>query len=279
MLRSICTINVAGVEFPMQLLKSLHLFPSLAPLLPLSISRSVLSLLRQCYSTRKIQFSARIRREFCTFFTVLWNKNKKHQMQFNIYAPHAAKLPAPPPTSLPSLPSPLLHACQNTFQLLPGQRCVYAICALTDMFSALFSARLQRNSLAIFTWFSLDFHWKSMQASAALDWLQIMESKSWLRSSDNSVDAFPKLTNSSPFSHSLRCSTIREGIIRCILATDMARHNEILTQFIEITPIFDYNNRAHINLVSARRNSVWIPVAITPSLLSLAHSAALHDTY
>ncbi|ALC49265.1 Pde9 [Drosophila busckii] len=29
----------------------------------------------------------------------------------------------------------------------------------------------------------------------------------------------------------------------------MARHNEILTQFIEITPVFDYNNRAHINLL------------------------------
>lgn len=44
-------------------------------------------------------------------------------------------------------------------------------------------------------------------------------------------------------------SQIREGIIRCILATDMARHNEILTQFKEITPTFDYTNRAHINLV------------------------------
>ncbi|XP_026846038.1 high affinity cGMP-specific 3',5'-cyclic phosphodiesterase 9A [Drosophila persimilis] len=44
-------------------------------------------------------------------------------------------------------------------------------------------------------------------------------------------------------------NTIREGIIRCILATDMARHNEILTQFMEITPIFDYSNRAHINLL------------------------------
>jgi len=44
-------------------------------------------------------------------------------------------------------------------------------------------------------------------------------------------------------------SNIREGIIRCILATDMARHNEILTQFMEITPVFDYSNRAHINLV------------------------------
>ncbi|XP_061400811.1 high affinity cGMP-specific 3',5'-cyclic phosphodiesterase 9A [Musca vetustissima] len=42
---------------------------------------------------------------------------------------------------------------------------------------------------------------------------------------------------------------IREGIIRCILATDMARHNEILTQFKEVTPVFDYSNRAHINLL------------------------------
>ncbi|XP_065077275.1 high affinity cGMP-specific 3',5'-cyclic phosphodiesterase 9A isoform X2 [Ochlerotatus camptorhynchus] len=42
---------------------------------------------------------------------------------------------------------------------------------------------------------------------------------------------------------------VREGIIRCILATDMARHNEILTQFIEATPIFDYNNKVHTNLL------------------------------
>lgn len=43
--------------------------------------------------------------------------------------------------------------------------------------------------------------------------------------------------------------TVREGIIRCILATDMARHNEILGQFTEVTPEFDYSNIAHINLV------------------------------
>lgn len=43
---------------------------------------------------------------------------------------------------------------------------------------------------------------------------------------------------------------IREGIIRCILATDMARHNEILSNFKEITPDFDYTNKAHVNLVS-----------------------------
>jgi hypothetical protein len=43
---------------------------------------------------------------------------------------------------------------------------------------------------------------------------------------------------------------VREGIIRCILATDMARHNEILTQFREIIPIFDYSNASHKNLVS-----------------------------
>jgi hypothetical protein len=43
---------------------------------------------------------------------------------------------------------------------------------------------------------------------------------------------------------------IREGIIRCILATDMARHNDILTQFRETMPVFDYKNTVHKNLVS-----------------------------
>jgi len=43
---------------------------------------------------------------------------------------------------------------------------------------------------------------------------------------------------------------VREGVIRCILATDMARHNEILAQFKEITPEFDFSNKAHTNLVS-----------------------------
>lgn len=42
---------------------------------------------------------------------------------------------------------------------------------------------------------------------------------------------------------------VREGMIRCILATDMARHNEILTNFKEILPIFNYNDKAHVNLV------------------------------
>ncbi|XP_008550613.1 uncharacterized protein LOC103573353 [Microplitis demolitor] len=44
--------------------------------------------------------------------------------------------------------------------------------------------------------------------------------------------------------------TVREGIIRCILATDMARHNEILGQFTDVVQEFDYQNRAHINLLS-----------------------------
>lgn len=43
---------------------------------------------------------------------------------------------------------------------------------------------------------------------------------------------------------------VREGMIRCILATDMARHNEILTNFREITPVFNYDDKAHVNLVS-----------------------------
>jgi 3'5'-cyclic nucleotide phosphodiesterase len=43
---------------------------------------------------------------------------------------------------------------------------------------------------------------------------------------------------------------VREGVIRCILATDMARHNEILDQFKQITPVFDFANLTHANLVS-----------------------------
>ncbi|KRT86360.1 hypothetical protein AMK59_1285, partial [Oryctes borbonicus] len=43
--------------------------------------------------------------------------------------------------------------------------------------------------------------------------------------------------------------TVREGMIRSILATDMARHNEILSQFREIIPDFDYSNKAHVNLL------------------------------
>lgn len=54
------------------------------------------------------------------------------------------------------------------------------------------------------------------------------------------------------FAQSFYCSVIREGIIRCILATDMARHNEILTQFQEVSPNFDYTNEGHINLVSKK---------------------------
>ncbi|XP_014243298.1 probable 3',5'-cyclic phosphodiesterase pde-1 isoform X1 [Cimex lectularius] len=43
---------------------------------------------------------------------------------------------------------------------------------------------------------------------------------------------------------------VREGIIRCILATDMARHNEILAQFREaFLQGFDYSNKTHINLL------------------------------
>ncbi|CAH1991853.1 unnamed protein product [Acanthoscelides obtectus] len=43
---------------------------------------------------------------------------------------------------------------------------------------------------------------------------------------------------------------VREGMIRSILATDMARHNEILTNFKEILPNFNYDDKGHVNLVS-----------------------------
>ncbi|KAM9448849.1 high affinity cGMP-specific 3',5'-cyclic phosphodiesterase 9A isoform 5-T5 [Salvelinus alpinus] len=38
---------------------------------------------------------------------------------------------------------------------------------------------------------------------------------------------------------------IREGIIKCILATDMTRHNEILNKFKSILPVFDFSNKDH----------------------------------
>ncbi|XP_077574784.1 high affinity cGMP-specific 3',5'-cyclic phosphodiesterase 9A-like isoform X2 [Stigmatopora nigra] len=37
----------------------------------------------------------------------------------------------------------------------------------------------------------------------------------------------------------------RSGMIKCILATDMARHNEILNKFKSILSIFDYRNKEH----------------------------------
>ena len=39
-------------------------------------------------------------------------------------------------------------------------------------------------------------------------------------------------------------------ICRCILATDMARHNEILSDFKNIIPVFDVNSQDHRNQVS-----------------------------
>ncbi|XP_061635602.1 high affinity cGMP-specific 3',5'-cyclic phosphodiesterase 9A-like isoform X2 [Phyllopteryx taeniolatus] len=38
---------------------------------------------------------------------------------------------------------------------------------------------------------------------------------------------------------------MRAGIIKCILATDMARHNEILNKFKTIQPVFDFRNKDH----------------------------------
>ncbi|XP_059172055.1 high affinity cGMP-specific 3',5'-cyclic phosphodiesterase 9A-like [Physella acuta] len=37
----------------------------------------------------------------------------------------------------------------------------------------------------------------------------------------------------------------RDGMIRCILATDMAKHNEILNSFKSIIPHFDFNDKEH----------------------------------
>ncbi|KAM4731337.1 LOW QUALITY PROTEIN: high affinity cGMP-specific 3',5'-cyclic phosphodiesterase 9A [Anableps anableps] len=42
---------------------------------------------------------------------------------------------------------------------------------------------------------------------------------------------------------------IREGIIKCILATDMTRHNEILNKFKSILSGFDFTNKEHKDLL------------------------------
>ncbi|XP_046582957.1 high affinity cGMP-specific 3',5'-cyclic phosphodiesterase 9A-like isoform X1 [Haliotis rubra] len=38
---------------------------------------------------------------------------------------------------------------------------------------------------------------------------------------------------------------VREGMIKCILATDMAKHNEILHSFKSIVPAFDFKDKEH----------------------------------
>ncbi|XP_043550133.1 high affinity cGMP-specific 3',5'-cyclic phosphodiesterase 9A [Chiloscyllium plagiosum] len=43
---------------------------------------------------------------------------------------------------------------------------------------------------------------------------------------------------------------IREGMIKCVLATDMTRHNEILNQFRSIVSVFDFNNKNHKDILT-----------------------------
>lgn len=39
------------------------------------------------------------------------------------------------------------------------------------------------------------------------------------------------------------------SVCRCILATDMARHNEILNKFKVMQPVFDFTNKDHKEVV------------------------------
>jgi high affinity cGMP-specific 3',5'-cyclic phosphodiesterase 9 len=39
--------------------------------------------------------------------------------------------------------------------------------------------------------------------------------------------------------------TVRKGVLSCILATDMAKHKDILTAFSNIVPNFDYASDEH----------------------------------
>ncbi|XP_072326751.1 high affinity cGMP-specific 3',5'-cyclic phosphodiesterase 9A isoform X2 [Scyliorhinus torazame] len=62
-----------------------------------------------------------------------------------------------------------------------------------------------------------------------------------LEKSDNNI--FRNLTTE-------QFKRIREGMIKCVLATDMARHNEILNQFRSIMPVFDFNNKKHKDVLT-----------------------------
>lgn len=44
----------------------------------------------------------------------------------------------------------------------------------------------------------------------------------------------------------------RKGIIKCILATDMAKHGEILNQFKKIVDTFNYDDAEHKSLVKKK---------------------------
>ncbi|XP_035500797.1 high affinity cGMP-specific 3',5'-cyclic phosphodiesterase 9A-like isoform X2 [Scophthalmus maximus] len=48
---------------------------------------------------------------------------------------------------------------------------------------------------------------------------------------------------------------IRGGMIKCILATDMARHNEILNKFKDIQPVFDFADKEHKEVVTTENSS------------------------
>uniref|UniRef100_A0A3Q3D8M7 PDEase domain-containing protein n=1 Tax=Hippocampus comes TaxID=109280 RepID=A0A3Q3D8M7_HIPCM len=49
---------------------------------------------------------------------------------------------------------------------------------------------------------------------------------------------------------------IRAGMIKCILATDMARHNEILNKFKSIQPVFDFRNRDHTEVIMVKVSDI-----------------------
>lgn len=58
----------------------------------------------------------------------------------------------------------------------------------------------------------------------------------------------------------------------------MARHNEILTQFQEITPTFDYSNEVHINLVRLEAHLLIRKPCGTTINCECFHLLALHGS-
>lgn len=53
------------------------------------------------------------------------------------------------------------------------------------------------------------------------------------------------------------CFLATQGMITLILATDMARHAEIMDAFKDKLESFDYSNEEHVTLVSALLVPLW----------------------
>ena len=83
---------------------------------------------------------------------------------------------------------------------------------------------------------------------------------------------FWSLTSISPLVllNSYRCF-ILQGMTMLILATDMARHTEIMDKFSSVLPVFDFKNKEHVDTVSKCSSLFFIFTFFSPKLSLVWH--------